>query len=213
MPEPIGYDDVVAMCRAAAETIHAHKAMLGELDSHGGDGDHGATISKAFGLLEKAIDGDQTKDLKAMLTAMGWAVMGVDGGATGPLFGMFFNGMANGVAGDSLDTPAVAAMFASGLASIRAQTKAQVGDKTMIDAFVPAVDALSAAAQGGASPAEAMQAAADAAVKGAESTKDIAARFGRAKNIGEGSKGYADPGATSVSLIFKAFAEALGSAQ
>jgi dihydroxyacetone kinase-like protein len=212
MPDTIGYDEVVAMCRAAAEVIHANKAMLGELDSHGGDGDHGATISKAFGLLEKAIDDDQTNDLKAMLTAVGWAVMGVDGGATGPLFGMFFNGMGNGVTGEALDGKATAAMFAAGLASLQAQTKATVGDKTLMDAFIPAVDALSAAADGGATPADAMQAAAAAAVQGAESTKDIAARFGRAKNIGEGSKGYPDPGATSVSLIFKAFAEALGSA-
>jgi len=212
MSDTIGYDDVVAMCRAAAEIIHAHKAMLGELDSHGGDGDHGATISKAFGLLEKAIDADQTKDLKAMLAAVGWAVMGVDGGATGPLFGMFFIGMSNGVTGETLDGPAVAAMFASGLASIQAQTKAQVGDKTMIDAFVPAIDTLKQAAEDGAAPAAALDAAAAAAVQGAESTKELQARFGRARNIGEGSKGYQDPGATSVSLIFKAFAQALGSA-
>jgi dihydroxyacetone kinase-like protein len=138
--------------------------------------------------------------------------MGVDGGATGPLFGMLFMGMSDAVEGkEALESPDVAAAFEAGLASVQKQTKARVGDKTLIDALVPAVAALRAAADDGADPATALEAAAQAAAQGAESTKDLQARFGRARNIGEASKGYADPGATSVSLVFRGFAEALRS--
>ena len=80
MPESIGYDEVVAMLRAASAQIVANHEMLGELDSHGGDGDHGTTIKRAMGLVEQAIDGASGTDLKGLLTAVGWGVMGVDGG-------------------------------------------------------------------------------------------------------------------------------------
>ena len=95
--------------------------------------------------------------------------------------------------------------LAETLASVRAQTKAQPGDKTMIDALVPAVEALCAAAEGGAGTAEMLLLAAEAARAGAEATSAMQARFGRARNIKEQSIGTQDPGATSVSLIFKGF--------
>jgi dihydroxyacetone kinase-like protein len=114
--------------------------------------------------------------------------------------------MSDAAAGkDALDAADLAALFEAGLAGVQAQTKAQVGDKTMIDALVPAVSAAREAAGGGASISDVLQRAAKAAEQGAVSTKELQARFGRARNIKEKSIGTQDPGATSVSLIFRGF--------
>ena len=200
------------MLRGGAEQVRAYRGLLSKLDSVGGDGDHGTTMARAMGNLEKAIADAGSRELKSLLYDIGWAIMGVDGGATGPLFGMFFMGMSEvAESNDALDAGAVAAMFEAGLASVQQQTKAKVGDKTMIDALVPAVAALRAAADAGQPVAAAMAQAAGAAEQGADATKDLAARFGRARNVGEQTLGHADPGATSVSLLFRGFAQALAS--
>ncbi|MBN1343045.1 MAG: dihydroxyacetone kinase subunit L [Phycisphaerae bacterium] len=209
MAETMGRGELVAMLRGAVERVRANHEMLGKLDSHGGDGDHGTTMLRAMGILEEKISAEaDSTDVGSLLKAVGWGIMGVDGGATGPLFGMFFSGMAEAASGkDSLDAESLASALEAGLASIRKYTKAQVGDKTMIDALVPAVEAARSAADGGADVSELLQQAAQAAVRGAEGTKDLQARFGRAKNVGAKSVGNQDPGATSVSLIFKGFVE------
>ena len=141
---------------------------------------------------------------------MGWGVMGVNGGATGPLLGSFLMGLSEGLeAQDAIDCVALAAMFEAGLANVRRQTKAQVGDKTLMDALVPAVASIREAADAGKSIREALQNAAQASGKGALSTRDFKARFGRAKNLGERVLGFQDPGATSMSLFFQGFLEGL----
>lgn len=212
MAEMIGTTEWVRMLRGAVEQIKANHAMLSELDSHGGDGDHGTTMVRAMGIVEKAIapveDGSSNPKPGALLHEVGWGIMGVDGGATGPLFGMFFSGVSE-VAGDedALDAAGLAGSFEQGLASVRKYTKAQVGDKTMIDALEPAVTAAKCAAEGGSDVGATLLLAAEAAAKGAESTKALRARFGRSKNVGEKSVGTQDPGATSVALVFKGFAE------
>jgi dihydroxyacetone kinase len=132
--------------------------------------------------------------------------MGVDGGATGPLLGTLFMSMSEAAEGKAaLDARAVAAMFEAGFAGVSAQTKARVGDKTMIDALAPAVATLREAVDAGVGIAEALNRAAAAAEQGAASTKELQARFGRARNIKEASIGTPDPGATSVSLLFRGF--------
>lgn len=209
MAKAIGYNELVAMLRSAAEQVRANQAMLSQLDSVGGDGDHGTTMARAMALVEKAIADCKKKDLKSLLNDVGWAVMGVDGGATGPLLGTFFLGMADAVAGKKpLDAKGLAALFEAGLAALQKQTKAQVGDKTLMDALIPAVAALRAAADAGQDVAASLAAAASAAEQGAISTKNFPAKFGRAKNLGERTLGHQDPGATSLSLIFKGFAAA-----
>ena len=209
MSATIGYDDFIRMLRGAAARVEENREVLSRLDSHGGDGDHGSTMRRAMGRIEEAIQKTgESPDLKTLLHNVGWAIMGVDGGATGPLFGMFFMGMSAPAAGKaSLDAAELAAVFEAGLASVRKNTKARVGDKTMIDALVPAVEALRREAEAGADPARALEAAAKAAEEGAAATEKMQARFGRAKNVGEKSIGNQDAGATSVSLIFKGFAE------
>jgi len=212
MLETIGHDELVAMLHGAIEQVRANQQTLGKLDSFGGDGDHGTTMARGMGLIEKAVDEATSRDLKALLDGVAWAIMGVDGGATGPLLGMLFLGMAEAVEGkDALDGATAAAMFEGGLASLQKHTKAQVGDKTMMDALVPAVEALRHAADAGADAPAALEAAAAAADQGAQATTDMQARFGRARSLGEGSKGHPDPGATSMALIFKGFAQALRS--
>ncbi len=211
MSDTIGYDDFVRMIRAAAAKVRENQETLSKLDSVGGDGDHGTSMSRAMTKAEEAIEAEATGQLKALLTDIGWAIMGADGGATGPLFGMFFMGMADAVGeADALDAKALAEAFGAGLAALEKQTTARPGDKTLMDAIVPAVAALRESAEAGASPAEALAAAAEAAERGAEATKDLQARFGRAKNIKEASVGSADPGATSAALLFRGFAEACG---
>ncbi len=208
MSEEIGYKEIVAMLRAAVAQINDNHQTLSKLDSFGGDGDHGTTMARGMGIVAKTIDESKTEDIKTLLSDIGWAVMGVDGGAAGPLFGSFFGGMSEPADGkDAIDLPTLAAMFEAGLASVKTLTKAKPGDKTMIDALVPAVEAVQKAAGDGASITDALERGAQAAEEGAAATKDMQARFGRAKNIGEKSVGNADPGATSVSLIFKGFIE------
>jgi len=208
MTQAIGYEELTRMLRCAVGQIRDNQEMLSKLDSCGGDGDHGTTMARGMGIVAKTIDESKTTDIKTLLSDIGWAVMGVDGGATGPLFGSFFNGMSEPAEGrDAVDVATLAAMFEAGLASVKTLTRAKPGDKTMLDALVPAVEAVRAAADEGAGLTEALDRAARAAGEGAEATKNMQATFGRAKNIGEKSVGTADPGATSVSLIFKGFIE------
>lgn len=182
--------------------------MLSELDSHGGDGDHGTTMARAMAQLEKGIDDAPEHELKALFHSVAWAIMGADGGATGPLFGALFMGMADAAENnETLDPEDLANAFESGLDSVRKYSKAKVGDKTMIDALEPAVDAARVAADSGADIGDTLRRAADSAKRGAESTIELQARFGRAKNIGERSIGVQDAGATSMWLLFRGFSE------
>ena len=210
MIDTIGYDDIGRMIRSAADKIRANRDKLTKLDSATGDGDHGTTIARAMGIAEKVIEESEKTELKGLLKDVGWGVMGVDGGATGPLLGSFLMGLDNGIDEQgTIDCPTLAAMFEAGLAGVRRQSKAQVGDKTMMDALLPAVDAIRKAADEGRSIIEAIQKAAEAAENGAISTKDYKARYGRAKNLGERAIGHQDPGATSMALIIRGFAEGL----
>jgi dihydroxyacetone kinase-like protein len=214
MPDRVGYDEIVKMLHGAAAKIAAEHENLSRLDSVMGDGDHGTTMRRAMGVVLKTINDSGARDLVCTLHDVGWAVLGVDGGATGPLLGTFFIGMSE-AAGQrqSLDAKALAEVFEGALAAVRKQTKAQVGDKTMIDALAPAVAALRAAARAGEGVAAAMAKAADAAAAGAASTKDLRAKFGRARNLGDRSMGAPDPGATSMGLMFRGFADALAAAK
>ena len=206
MMERIGYDEVVRMLRGAADAIRAQHEMLSKLDSAGGDGDHGTTMLRAMSNLEKVIAAASTPELKTLLHDVGWGILGVDGGATGPLLGAFFLAMAEAVGDrDALDADGVAALFAAGLKGVQEQTKARPGDKTMMDALLPAVDAMHAAAKQGGDIKALFQRAAAAAAEGAAATTAMQARFGRARNLKEKSIGNQDPGATSVSLIFEGF--------
>ncbi len=201
MPEIINYDGMVAMLSAAAGKIKANRDYLSRLDSATGDGDHGTAVFKVAEAILGTIASDQGKDLKKLLKDIGWAVMSTDAGSTSPLYGSLFMGMSE-AADTSLDCRGFISMMENGVAKLRKNTQAEVGGKTMIDTIVPAMTALRTAVDSGKNMSAALTECADAAVKGAESTKDMKATFGRAKNIGERSIGHVDPGATSMSLLF-----------
>lgn len=204
------YLDIKRIILAAVETIRENHQELSRLDSATGDGDHGTTMLRSFDSVEKTVGDAEGEDMKSLLYDIGWNIMCADGGSTGPLLGSLFMGMSESVEGkDSLDGAALAAMFRAGLNGMSEQSKAQVGDKTMMDALMPAVDAMEAAAGGGKSIGDIFADAAKAAADGAEATKGMQAKFGRARNLGERTIGHKDPGATSMSLIFQSFAESI----
>ncbi len=210
MADTIEYKDIKQMITMAAKNIRLHCDELSKMDAATGDGDHGTTIVRAMDIAEKIIREGQDKDLKPLLKDVGWGVMGVDGGATGPLLGSFLMGLSTGM-GDQkiIDPKTMAQMFKAGLAGVQKRSKAKVGDKTLMDTLIPAVETLSKAVEDNASIKDSLEAAAKAAQKGARSTKEFKARFGRAKNLGDRTLGCQDPGATSMALIFQGFFEAM----
>lgn len=208
MAATLGYEDLVRMLNGAVQEIRDNHEILSKLDSVGGDGDHGSTMLRAMNRLEEAAKACATPTIKTLLYDVGWAILGVDGGATGPLLGTLFMSMSEVAEGkDSLDSEAVALAFEQGLKGVTRQTKARPGDKTMIDALTPAVEALRTAA--GEDVSEMLERAAAAAQTGAESTAAMQARFGRAKNIKEQSIGHQDPGATSMAFLFLGFSKGI----
>jgi len=119
--------------------------------------------------------------------------------------------MSESVVGEELDGAQVVTLFESGLAKMRTSSRANVGDKTLMDALIPAIEAMTALKEHSPSLADIFAAAADAAQKGADSTKDLAAKFGRAKNLGERSRGTLDAGAVSTALIYRAYSNVMKS--
>lgn len=206
----INFDMLCRIMSSAVAKIRDNHEELTKLDSAIGDGDHGTTMLRSMESVDNTISQADGDDMKGLLYDIGWNIMCCDGGSTGPLLGSLFMGMSDGVEGETtLDAGAVAAMFRAGLEGMSVQSKASVGDKTMMDALIPAVEALESASKEGKMIAEMLEGAADAAKQGAESTKDMQAKFGRARNLGERTLGFQDPGATSISYIFAGFADAV----
>jgi phosphoenolpyruvate---glycerone phosphotransferase subunit DhaL len=198
------------MFAEAAELIRSQNEVLSRLDSQCGDGDHGTTMMRAMEILEAATRSSaRARSLSETLREAGWNVMGVDGGASSALLGSFIAGMGDTELGDAADCATMARSLQTGLQSVLRRTKARPGDKTMMGALVPAVEAFEAAAADGAAIGKAMNQAAAAAEAGAASTKNLVARHGRAKYLGEKTLGCADAGATSMALLFRGFGVAL----
>ena len=211
MSATISYPQVCQMLEGAVGQIRENHEMLSRLDSAVGDGDHGTTILRTMEAVTKAIANYPGTDLKELFGKIGWDVMDCDGGSTGPLLGSFFMGMGDAAAGKTdLDCAALATMIEGGILKLAKQSRATIGDKTMMDAFLPALAALQTAAPAGNIRA-ALEQAAQAAAQGAEATKQFRAKFGRARNLGDRVIGHTDPGAVSVALIFKGFSEAFPS--
>ncbi|GHT09976.1 dihydroxyacetone kinase subunit L [Planctomycetales bacterium] len=191
---------------SAVKAVETNLAYLNELDAATGDGDHGTAILAAVKAAAASAHKDGT--LASTLETIGWDVMSSTSGSTSALNGSFFTGMSGSVGGEELDVSQTAAMFVAGLANVKTATKAQVGDKTLMDALIPAIAAMSGHANGD-SLADVFRAAAEAAQLGAESTKDLVAKHGRAKNLGERSRGKLDAGAVSTAIIYKAYYDAI----
>ncbi|WP_099908578.1 dihydroxyacetone kinase subunit DhaL [Streptomyces sp. TLI_171] len=192
--------------RAAAAAVEAHEQQLADLDTAIGDGDHGSNLRRGFAAAVTALDAADPSSPGAVLATVGSTLLAKVGGASGPLYGQAFRG-----AGAELPPQSgpgdLADALAVGLAAVRELGGAEPGDKTLVDAFGPAVDALRAAADAGRALAAAAGAAAEAAEAGARATTPLQARRGRASYVGARSIGHQDPGATSTALIFRALAE------
>ena len=191
--------DFKAMMNKALENIKAREEEFSKLDAVIGDGDHGTAIVTALSCIVRSAQ--QGTEFKSMLMDMGMNVMLEVSGSTSTLLGALFLGMSDCAEGTELDKK----MFAGGLANVKQQTSAQVGDKTMMDALIPAVEAIQNCPSNDIK--EVLQAGAKAALAGAESTIQLKANFGRARNYGERSVGYMDSGAASWSCMFASFAE------
>jgi len=201
---------LIRMLRGFGHRIRANHEILSKLDSFGGDGDHGTTMLRAVTRLEQTLDGSSTAGMGNLLKEVGWAILGVDGGATGPLFGTFFMSASEAVGErDTLDAEGLASMLEAGLRGVRKRTQADVGDKTLMDALVPAVEAARGGDENDPDVLAVLRMVAEAAEDGAGSTEQLRARFGRAKNLGEGSVGSEDPGARSVALMFQGFLDGI----
>ena len=192
---------IQAMFAAALAAVTEAKDELSALDAATGDGDHGTAICQALTAITN--NAKQGTELKQSLNDMGFAAMMESCGSTSTLIGALLLGMSDGVSKESLNAEETATMFAAGLTNLQQQTKADIGSKTMMDALIPAVTALEENQTSGLHTM--VQAAAEAAEKGRDSTTDMVATFGRARNLGDRVIGHTDAGATSIALIFKAF--------
>lgn len=195
--------DFKAMMNKALENIKAREEEFSKLDAVIGDGDHGTAIVTALSSIVHSAQ--QGTEFKSMLSDMGMNVMLEVSGSTSTLLGSLFFGMSDNAQGTELDAAGVKKMFAGGLANVKQQTNAKVGDKTMMDALIPAVEAMQNCSSDDIK--DILKAGAEAALAGAESTVQMKANFGRARNYGERSIGFMDSGAASWSCMFASFAE------
>lgn len=191
-----------------AKVVHEQRDALTDLDRRIGDADHGANLDRGMAAVA-ALDPAEFADAAAYVKKAGMTLVSTVGGASGPLFGTFLLRFAGGLGDGDADASALAAAFAAGLEGVRARGKAADGEKTMVDALAPAVAAITEAAQGGASAGNALAAALAAAEQGRDATVDLVATKGRASYLGERSRGTADPGATSITLLIESAARTL----
>jgi dihydroxyacetone kinase-like protein len=205
----ISHDDVIAWVRRFAAVVAENKTYLTELDSAIGDADHGINMDRGFTAVAGKLDGLVGPDIGATLKTVGTTLVSTVGGASGPLYGMFFMQMGGAAAGkESLDVQEFATAFEAGVGGVLRIGKAELGDKTMVDALLPARDALQAAIADGDSVGDAVERMAKAAEEGMHATVPLVARKGRASYLGERSAGHQDPGATTTHLLLRSAAEA-----
>ncbi|WP_322512637.1 dihydroxyacetone kinase subunit DhaL [Chloroflexus sp.] len=204
---PITVEHVTHFLTAAAELIHAHRDELTALDAAIGDADHGANLDRGFAAVLARLPTVADKDIGTVLKTTGMTIVSTVGGASGPLYGTAFvrAGMALADRHEMSAEDVVLALEAA-LDGIVARGKAQPGEKTMVDALMPAVEALRTALADGRSLAQSLQAAVMAAEAGARATIPMLAMKGRASYLGERSIGHQDPGATSTAYILRALA-------
>ena len=236
MSDTVDREGVAAWLRAFAVAVAENRAYLTELDAAIGDADHGSNMDRGMKAAVGKLDalgetggagepggggkpggggepgGAAAGAVGALLKTVGMTLVSTVGGAAGPLYGTLFLDMGRAAGGaEELTVAQWAAVLEAGVKGVQARGKAELGDKTMIDALRPAAEALRAAASSGLALADALQGAAGAAEQGMKATIPLVARKGRASYLGERSAGHQDPGATSSWLLMQTAAEALAS--
>lgn len=194
----------------AAADIAEQRDYLVDLDRAIGDGDHGENMDRGFKAALEALGQAQPGSVAEVLKTVAKTLMSTVGGAAGPLYGTAFLRASKAAGDGELDGAGAAAVIAGALEGIQARGKATTGEKTMVDAWTPALEAARAAAESGSDAAAVFEAAATAAEAGAAATEPMRATKGRASYLGERSIGHLDPGAVSTSLILRAAARAAG---
>jgi phosphoenolpyruvate---glycerone phosphotransferase subunit DhaL len=196
--------------RRFQELVVKNQTELTELDSAIGDADHGINMTRGMTAVVNKINGDQPTHANDLFKTVAMTLVTSVGGASGPLYGTFFLRFAS-AAGPAieLDAEALHMSLRAGLTGVVERGKAQPGDKTMVDALSPALDAMEAVIKNGGDLQAAVKAAHDAATAGRDATVAMVARKGRASYLGERSAGHMDPGAASMSLLFEALAAEL----
>lgn len=182
--------------------------FLTEIDLKIGDGDHGFGMALGFKAVTKALEGKEFPTVEALFQEVGMTLLDTMGGASGVLFGtMFISGIVKQEPHEEADLKLLAGIFRQSLEALKRRGKAQIGDKTMVDAFEPAVVGFEEGDEKGVSLIEGLMMGADRARKGMEYTRECVARFGRAKSYGTKAIGLQDAGATSVWIIFQAMSD------
>jgi dihydroxyacetone kinase-like protein len=205
---PVSRDDVIAWIKAVAGMITENSAYLTQLDSAIGDADHGANMDRGFKAVINKMPEINDKDIGTIFKTVGMTLLSTVGGAGGPLYGTWFLQAGMKTAGKmELSLADWAEALEASLNGIVLRGKAELGDKTMVDALVPAVKALQNALQQNQPIHVALDLSADAAKQGMEATIPLVARKGRASYLGERSAGHQDPGSTSSYLMLKVAAE------
>lgn len=203
---------VEMLTRSAIDTLIACEADLTELDRKVGDGDLGISLARGAQAVAAELEGLPSDCPAALLDHVSAIVRRSIGGTSGPVSAALFLGMATHLATieGEIGLPDWTAAVEAGCASIRQIGGAERGDRTMLDALLPAVEALAEAHREGASAPRALRAAADAAMAGADATAEVAAALGRASYLGARAIGHPDPGARAVALVLRAMAKRLG---
>ena len=202
---------IIEWLEKSAALFNENKDYLTDLDSAIGDADHGANMARGFNAVKAKLPALADKDMGTILKTSGMTLLSSVGGASGPLYGAFFMRAAN-ISTDktALDGADLAKLLEDGSNGIVQRGRAEVGDKTMIDAWTPAVAALKTSLASGKNFYEAMQACVAAAEQGMQATIPLQAKKGRASYLGERSIGHQDPGATSTYLLLKALLDTIG---
>ena len=204
-------DQARAWLEATGAAIEANATALTKLDQAIGDGDHGTNMVRGFKAVGEKLPSLADAGFGALFKGVSVALIGKVGGASGPLYGSFYLGLSKAMAdaGEAaeVDDAAFAAGLRAGLDAVVSRGKAQLEDKTMVDALTPAMDALDAALADGRDLGDALDAAAAGADEGKKATIPLIARKGRASYLGERSRDHQDPGATSSHLLVKALAD------
>ena len=190
----------------ALQSLAGKADYLNELDRAFGDGDHGTTLARGVKSAVRDLESMQPLNVNEVFIVVGKGMMKSMGGASGVLYGVLFRAAQDAPPTVDLDCRAFREFLNSGLRQLKLKTKAEVGDKTMLDALVPAILALDCCRTDLLS--EALHVAAAAAEKGAQSTVGLLPKFGRAKTLGERAAAAQDPGATSMALLLRGLAEA-----
>jgi dihydroxyacetone kinase-like protein len=203
---PVTRDTVLDWMQRYAAKVKQQREELVRLDTAIGDGDHGTNMDRGMTNALERLGADEQPDAGAVLKTVAMALVSKVGGAAGPLYGTLFLRMAAGLEGQAeIDLAGYQAAWRRGLEGVEARGKAEAGDKTMVDALIPAVEAL----EGASELDSGLREAAEGARRGMEATIPMIARKGRASYLGERSKDHQDPGATSTYYLHLTAAESL----